>query len=158
VRGLSGENGVALVVALIMLLILTFIGISAISTTTFETNISGNERVGTGAFYASEAVFQVGLKRVPENYDQPIPRMRIGEDSYGWSGTAKDKETPKPLQYLGPCPPPIEKGRGGFELGDSPTAYSQRTPGNFSQFQINSTGESFRATKEIEAQVRFGPF
>jgi hypothetical protein len=158
VQGLSNEKGVALVIALIMLLILTFIGISAISTTTFETNISGNERVGTGAFYASEAIFQVGLKRVPENYYQPIPRMKIGEDSYGWSGAALDKGAPKPVQYLGPCPPPIERGKGGFELGDSPTGYSQRTPGNFLQFQINATGESFGATKEIEAQVRFGPF
>jgi hypothetical protein len=158
VKGLSDEKGVALVIALIMLLILTFIGISAISTTTFETNISGNERVGTGAFYASEAIFQVGLKRVPENYYQPISQMDIGKDSSGWSGTAKDKRNPKPPQYLGPCPPPIERGKGGFELGDSPTAYSQRTPGNFLQFQINATGESFGATKEIEAQVRFGPF
>ena len=155
---LSDKKGVALVIALIMLLILSFIGISAISTTTFETNISGNERVGTGAFYASEAIFQVGLKRVPDNYYQPIPRMKIGADSYGWSGAPTDKGAPKPLQYLGPCPPPIEKGRGGFELSDSPTGYHHRTPGNFLQFQINSTGESFGATKEIEAQVRFGPF
>jgi hypothetical protein len=158
VQRLSNEKGVALVIALIMLLILTFIGISAISTTTFETNLSGNERVGTGAFYASEAIFQVGLMRVPENYYQPIPRMKIGEDSYGWSGAALDKGAPRPVQYLGPCPPPIERGKGGFELGDSPTGYSQRTPGNFLQFQINATGESFGATKEIEAQVRFGPF
>ena len=63
-EGLSDEKGVALVIALIMLLILTFIGISAISTTTFETNISGNERVGTDAFYASEAIFQVGLRQL----------------------------------------------------------------------------------------------
>jgi len=155
---LSDKKGVALVVALIMLLILTFIGISAISTTTFETKITGNERVRTDAFYASEAILQVGLKRVPDNYYQPIPRMKIGADSYGWSGAPTDKEAPKPAQYLGPCPPPIEKGRGGFELSDSPTGYHQRTPGNFSQFQINATGESFGATKEIEAQVRFGPF
>jgi Na+-transporting methylmalonyl-CoA/oxaloacetate decarboxylase gamma subunit len=158
VRGLIDEKGVALVIALIMLLILTFIGISAISTTTFETNISGNERVGTDAFYASEAILQVGLKRVPENYLQPIARMRIGEDSYGWSVSPTEKRIPQPLQYLGPCPPPIERGRGGFELGDSPTGYHHRTPGNFLQFQINATGESLGATREIEAQVRFGPF
>ena len=157
-KGLSNEKGVALVIALIMLLLLTFIGISAISTTTFETNISGNERVGANAFYASEAVFQMGLKRVPQSYYLPITRTKIGEDSYGWSVSPTEKGNPQPLQYLGPCPPPIERGKGGFELGDSPTGYSQRTPGNFSQFQINSIGESSGATREIEAQVRFGPF
>ena len=68
---LKNKNGVALVIALIMLLILTFIGISAISTTTFEANITGNERVGTDAFYASEAIFQVGLKQLddPDFYE-----------------------------------------------------------------------------------------
>ena len=45
----------SLVIALIILLILTLIGISAISTTTFETNIAGNERLYNKAFYTSDA-------------------------------------------------------------------------------------------------------
>ena len=150
---LRKENGVALIIALIMLLILTLIGISSISTTTFETKISGNERVGTNAFYASEAVIQLGLNQLPVT--TPIDRTKsgakIGEDSYGWSGTPQDKGDPKPLQYIGPY------SGYGFELSDSPTSYVH-TPGNFSRYQINGTGESFGATKEIEAQVKYGPF
>jgi Tfp pilus assembly protein PilX len=142
---LRNKNGVALVIALIMLLILTFIGISAISTTTFETNITGNERVGTDAFYASEAVFQIGLRQLdaPDstNKIKPIPRTNIGEDSYGWSGGPKDKGSPKNLLSFGLYP------KTGY---DSSWA--------FNRYQINATGESFGAMKEVEAQVSYGPF
>lgn len=135
---LSNKRGVALIVALIMLLILTFVGISAISTTTFETNISGNERVGTVAFYASEAIFQMGLDQLPDT--KTIARTNIGEDSYGWSGSPTDKGSPKSLVSFG------LHSRAGFD-----------SSWTFKRFQVNATGESFLATKEIEAQVSYGP-
>ncbi len=49
------DRGVSLIVALLILLVLTLIGISAISTTTFEVNIAGNERLYNEAFYAADA-------------------------------------------------------------------------------------------------------
>lgn len=141
----DSEKGVALVIALIMLLLLTFIGISAISTTTFETHIAGNERVGTDAFYASEAIFQVGLKQLDDpvstNKIKPIPRKEIGKDSYGWSGSRMDKGSPKGFTSFGSYP------KAGY---DSSWA--------FNRYQINATGESFGAMKEVEAQVSYGPF
>jgi hypothetical protein len=48
------QKGAALVIALIMLLLLTLIGISALNTTTLETNIAGNERVYNMSFYAAD--------------------------------------------------------------------------------------------------------
>ena len=51
---LKDQKGMALVVALTMLLVLTLIGISAVSMTTFETNIAGNERVYNLAFYTAD--------------------------------------------------------------------------------------------------------
>jgi hypothetical protein len=48
-------RGVSLVIALLILLIVTLIGISAIQTTTFETNIAGNEKLYNTAFYHSDA-------------------------------------------------------------------------------------------------------
>ena len=142
---LRNKNGVALVIALIILLLLTFIGISAISTTTFETNITGNERVGTDAFYASEAVFQIGLRQLDgldfTSKTKPIPRTKIGEDSYGWSGSPKDKDSPKGFTSFGSYP------KAGYD-----SSYA------FNRYQIDATGESFGAMKEVEAQVSYGPF
>jgi hypothetical protein len=52
---LRDDRGVSLVVALLILLVLTILGISAINTTTFETNIAGNERIYNNAFYAADS-------------------------------------------------------------------------------------------------------
>lgn len=49
------DKGVSLIIALLILLILTILGINAINTTTFETNIAGNERLYNNAFYAADS-------------------------------------------------------------------------------------------------------
>ena len=48
------QKGVALIVALMMLVVLTFIGLSAVSMSYYETKIAGNERVYNNAFYAAD--------------------------------------------------------------------------------------------------------
>ena len=52
--GLMDPKGIALVVALVMLLVLTFVGVAAISLTSYEARIAGNERVYNNAFYAGD--------------------------------------------------------------------------------------------------------
>jgi len=136
---LRDQKGVALIVALLMLLVLTLIGISSISTTTFETNISGNERVGTDAFYASEGGIQIGLNQLPDT--KPIPVTTIGTDSSCWSGSPQDNGTPKSIKSYG------YYQKAGF---DSSWA--------FKRYQVNATGKSFGSMKEVEAQVSYGPF
>jgi hypothetical protein len=54
VNDLTDQKGVALVVALVMLLVLTFIGFAAVSLTSYEAKISGNEKLYNNAFYASD--------------------------------------------------------------------------------------------------------
>ena len=138
-NSIRNEKGVALIVALIILLVLTLIGFSSINTTTFEANISGNERVGIDAFYASEAGNQEGLDQLPAL--SPISRKALGEDSYYWSGGPEDKKAPAPLASYGMHRKP------GYEVGWV-----------FKRYQVNATGESFAAMKETETQVSYGPF
>ena len=52
---LRNESGVALVVALLMIVILSLIGLASSSTSTFEIKLSGNKRGATDAFYTAEA-------------------------------------------------------------------------------------------------------
>jgi len=137
---LKEKRGVALIIALLMLLVLTLIGISSISTTTFETSISGNERVRADAFYAAEAGIQVAINQIPDNTN-PIPKTTLKEDSYYWSGGTNDEGSPKSLKNLGLHP------KAGF---DSSWA--------FERFQLNTTGRFSGTTKEIEVQVSYGPF
>jgi hypothetical protein len=50
----SNQRGVALVIALVMLLVLTLIGISSVSMSTYESTIAGNERLYNLAFYTAD--------------------------------------------------------------------------------------------------------
>ena len=136
---IGNEKGLVLIIALLILLILTLIGISAISTTTFENSISGNERVGADAFYASEGGIQIGLNQLPDT--KPIPVTAIGADSTCWSGSPQDKSSPQSLKSLGLYP------KAGFD-----------SSWGFKRFQIDTTGSSFKGMKELEVQARFGPF
>lgn len=134
---LENQKGVALVVALIMLLVLTFLGISSISSSVFESKISGNERWGSTAFYAAAGGVDVGISRIP---DITAYSGTIGSDESYRSGRLIDS-SPQPQKSLGMMLRP------GFE-----------TTWEFKRFQINATGEIFGARKEIEVQVSMGPY
>ncbi len=134
---LKNEKGVALVIALIMLIILTFIGISAISSSVFEAKISGNERWGSAAFYAASAGVEVGISRLPE--------------IAAYSGNAGSDETYRSGNLTSASAQPQKKLGLAFKPGFDPTF-------EFKRFQINATGESFGARKEIEVQVLLGPY
>lgn len=134
---LRNEKGVALVIALIMLIVLTLIGISSINSSIFETKLSGNERVGSSAFYAAEGGVYVGISRVP---DITAYSGTIGKDESYRSGRLTDS-SPQPQKSLGVMLKP------GFE-----------TTWEFKRFQINATGEFSEAKKEIEVQLSLGPY
>ena len=136
---LMEDKGVVLVIALLMLLVMTLLGISSISSSVFETNISGNDRVGADAFYAAEGGVQVGLDQLPST--NPITRTKVGEESYFWSGGPKDKSNPKDLQSFG------LHQKAGYDASWT-----------FKRYQINAAGESFGAAREIEVQASMGPF
>lgn len=138
-KSLRSERGMAMVIALLIMLVITFLGISSVSTSVFEAQITGNDRVGADAFFAAEAGVQVALNQIPVT--NPVPRTKVGEDSYCWTGTPQDKSTPKSIESLG------RLQKSGYESHWS-----------FRRFQVNATGESFGAAKEVEVQVSFGPF
>lgn len=56
----AGQRGAALVVALIILLILTILGVTAMQTTTMEEKMAGNARDRDLAFQAAEAALRDG--------------------------------------------------------------------------------------------------
>jgi Tfp pilus assembly protein PilX len=51
---IKNERGIAFVIALIMLLVLTLIGVASISLTAYDNNIAGNERIYNLAFYTAD--------------------------------------------------------------------------------------------------------
>jgi hypothetical protein len=70
VNPLKDQSGVALVLALIMIVILTLIGLASTYTSTFEMKLSGNKRGTTDAFYAADSGVQVIVANV-DNFSLP---------------------------------------------------------------------------------------
>ncbi len=58
---MGNERGVALVVAVLVMITATFLGIAAVMTSDIEMRISGNQRCSEKAFYAADAGIDMGL-------------------------------------------------------------------------------------------------
>ena len=73
VEFLKNESGMALVIALVMMTVLTLIGLASTFTSTFEIMLSGEKRRSTDAFYAADSGANVLLLRylnfVPDRYN-----------------------------------------------------------------------------------------
>jgi hypothetical protein len=136
---LRNERGVALIVSLVLLLVLTLIGFSSVNTTTFEATITGNERIGIDAFNAAEAGNQECLGKLPDT--SAVAVTTIGASARYWSGGPADRSAPAPSVAFGLHRKP------GFDLS-----------WGFKRYKVHATGESSGAIKEVEAQVSYGPF
>ncbi len=134
----NDQKGIALVIALIMLLVLTLINISSIDSSVFEIKISGNERIGSAAFYAASGGVDVGIDRLPTTL--AYGPTCIGSDESYRSGSMTDSG-PQPQKNLGLITRP------GYE-----------SVWSFTRFQTNATGSSFGAVREVEVQISFGPY
>ncbi len=124
---LKDQSGVALVIALLMMVVLTLIGLASIFTSTFEVKLSGNKRGSTDAFFAADSGIQVVMANI-NNFNLP---GRYVDDKYN---PFVDPENPNPTQaevtiyHL-----PAQRGapRG---LGFSATHF------DFEYYVIDSTG------------------
>ncbi len=82
----KSEKGAALIVALVMLLILTMMGIMALDSSRHEVNIVGNQRIYNTAFYAAESGLDEFRTAPPVN--NPVPSLpfsssrNIGPNTY----------------------------------------------------------------------------
>jgi Na+-transporting methylmalonyl-CoA/oxaloacetate decarboxylase gamma subunit len=114
---LPSQEGAALVIAVLILLVLTVIGIYAVSTSTFETRIAGNERVLKDAFYAADGGIDYGRRVISLILNnQSLPT--------GPTGANPDDEDK------------LNKEIRGFEVIDEPDRYVHPEIGN-SSMDIN---------------------
>jgi len=67
---LKDQSGTALVVALIMIVVLTLIGLASVFSSTFEISLSGNKRLSTDAFYNAESRMYSAARRAETIIDQ----------------------------------------------------------------------------------------
>lgn len=78
---ISNQKGSVLVVAMLIMVLLSILGISAIRTATTEVRISANERLHKSAFYAAESGWQVAVGWLDGQY--PMVTLDTGTDVSG---------------------------------------------------------------------------
>src|SRR4030042_5939991 len=67
---LKNERGAAMLIALVMMIVLTLIGLASTYTSTFEMKTSGKKRGATNAFYVADAAAQAVASSLA-NFDEP---------------------------------------------------------------------------------------
>ncbi len=75
---IANDRGSALVVALLVLVLLTLMGISATTTSTIEVQMAGNEKFHDMAFYAAESGWQTSLNWLDRQF--PGVTQNLGWD------------------------------------------------------------------------------
>jgi len=95
-KGLNEEKGIAVVLGMLLLLVATLIGISALNTSTFDVLISGNERASVQAFYIAEAGinefmgrFRAGATNEIPDSDPSNPNWKVLLAKYPGKGATK---------------------------------------------------------------------
>ncbi len=144
---LKDRSGAALVIALIMLIILTLMGLAATFTSTFEVMLSGNKRGATDAFYSADSGIQVVVANL-ENFDLPGKYVNNQYNPFSDSNNPNPTRANVTITYF--------PGRS-----DAPRGSGFSATGNFefAHYLIDSTGEDqleqnpMKANCEIQQKV-----
>jgi hypothetical protein len=101
-RGAGGrESGFALVLAILSLMLLTFLGLTLATTTSTELQIATNYRWSQQAHYNAEAGLEAAklllaqVARVDANFRNILPQARPGSWTYGVTGVAGGPPDPR---------------------------------------------------------------
>ncbi|HBC46107.1 MAG TPA: hypothetical protein DCZ43_03585 [candidate division Zixibacteria bacterium] len=92
----NGEGGIILVICLLLLLVVSLIGVAAITNSNSEMKISGNEIKQTGAFYAAESGLEMASASIINSYEtggtppSPLPSGSSVEGDFHYDFSTTD--------------------------------------------------------------------
>jgi type IV pilus assembly protein PilX len=117
------QQGAALVIGLILLLVLTILAVSGVITSTLELRMVGNTQLQERAFQAAEVAIEDALANSPLSTSVPViqaitPNPDSPDDEYAFA-----------LNFVGAAP--LGSGLTGYSIGTGFTTY---------HFQVDATG------------------
>lgn len=130
---ISNERGSALIITLMFLLILTAIGIYAISISTTEMSIALQSKAGTAVLNSADSGANFAIDKVPSVFTMAQFGTLPDGSSYTWTSRTTGTLTIKP----------------GFGSNY-----------RFADFEVNSTGippPQFAGLRTVQAVVNYGP-
>jgi hypothetical protein len=138
----DSQSGAALVIALIMMIVLTLIGLASTCSSTFESKLSGNKRESTGAFFAADAGLEA-VKTDMANFDTTLGYV----DAAGIPSNLNDEAIDVMRTATGANPPNLNLPAGpNFAVPPAVTIYHLRVGGEgirsfrSDRYIIDSTG------------------
>jgi hypothetical protein len=129
----NGERGSALVITLMLLLILTAIGIYAVSISTTEMGIALHSRVGTSTLNSAESGANFGIDQIPTVYTAAFAATLADQSRYSMTSRATETLSLRP----------------GFGSNF-----------RFADYEVTSQGQApaqFVATRAVQVVVDYGP-
>jgi hypothetical protein len=129
----GNERGSALIITLMLLLILTAVGIYAISVSTTEMNVAIHSRVGTAVLNSADSGVNFGIDQVPLVYTTAFTATLSDQSRYSVTSRATGVMSIRP----------------GFGSNF-----------RFADFEVTSQGQAppqFTAQRAVQAVVNYGP-
>ena len=114
-KSFKNQDGIAFVIALVMLLVLTLIGLASVNMASYESNIAGNERVYNLSLYGADGGFENFRGRITQGEFIYTP---INAGSYQ-----------------------VAIGDTTCNITYTKTTYSDAS-GNYAVFKVRSTGQA----------------
>lgn len=147
------ESGSILVIALLLMVLLSLLGLTLLTLSATEYNIAYNALWSEGALSAAEAGANMGLNQLGPNVTTSValvPTTDLPNTLYSYRSGTKAAGAPAPLQFVG------TRSEAGYSLavgtGYNPSGYA------FNTYQVNATGTGPRnAQREVELQAEYGP-
>ena len=151
------EAGSVLVIALLLMVLLSLLGITLLTVAATEHTVAFNGLWSEGALTAAEGGVNRGLNQLNANAETSLTRIPNCADcavaistGFAYRSGRKTDGGPQPLTFVGSR---IEDGYSvAVGTGYNPSGYA------FHTYQINATGTGPRnARREVEIRAEYGP-
>ena len=146
------ESGSVLVIALLLMVLLSLLGVTLLTVAATEHTVAFNSLWSEGALMAADAGVNRGLNQLTANAQdslQAIPETTIA-NVYAFRSGPRTAGGPQPLQFVS------TRTEEGYSIaqctGYNPCGYV------FHTYQITATGTGPRsARREVDIQAEYGP-
>ncbi|MBN2399548.1 MAG: pilus assembly PilX N-terminal domain-containing protein [Candidatus Aminicenantes bacterium] len=148
---ITQNRGSALLLVMIAMLILSLIGLSALTQSGSEINTTGNFYKDKSAFYAADAGIQVGLDEIQKQFTNPTGVLldkNFGNQRY-YTGTMTDTSAQYVKAFMGFKAPPIvgQSADMGGELN------MQAVPWQLTVTAVSKAGTKNQIRKQLQTVV-----
>jgi Tfp pilus assembly protein PilX len=147
------ETGSVLVIALLIMVLLSFLGVTLLTVASTEHTIASNSQWSEGALMAADAGVNKGINQLSANAQTSVAQINTTTIGSGYTyRSGRRTGSAAPLTFVG------TRTEAGYSLavgtGYNPSGYA------FHTYQINAVGTggpSQTAAREVEVQAEYGP-